>query len=311
MNEQVGFSHISVLLAECIEGLSIKPDGIYLDGTAGGAGHSSEIAKRLAGGRLISLDQDPDAIAAASERLAGLPATVYQTNFRYAAEALDALGIQGIDGALLDLGVSSHQLDARERGFSYQGDAPLDMRMSQSGPTAADLVNSLSREELSRILKEYGEEPYAWAIAGRIVAQRDKSPIETTSQLAEIIASAMPPAERRKNKNPSRRSFQAVRIAVNGELDALSEGLDAIFERMNPGGRFCIITFHSLEDRLVKQRFRKWCTACTCPPEFPVCVCGGKAKAKLITRKPIEATLQELEVNRRSRSAKLRIIEKL
>lgn len=311
MNEQTEFSHISVLLRECIDGLAIRPDGIYLDGTAGGAGHSCEIAKRLTGGRLIALDQDPDAIAAATARLAGLPATVVQTNFRFAAAALQELGITGLDGALLDLGVSSHQLDARERGFSYLGDAPLDMRMSQSGPTAADLVNTLSREELSRILKEYGEEPYAWHIAGHIVTARAAQPIRTTAQLADVIASAMPPAERRKNKNPSRRTFQAIRIAVNGELDALSEGLDVLFEALNPGGRFCIITFHSLEDRLVKQRFRSWCTACTCPPDFPVCVCGGKAKAKLISRKPIEATEEELAVNRRSRSAKLRIIEKI
>ena len=311
MSEQSGFSHYSVLLQECLDGLAIKPEGYYLDGTAGGAGHSREIAKRLTTGRLIALDQDPDAIAAATARLEGLPATVVQTNFRYAAKALEQQGIPALDGALLDLGVSSHQLDARERGFSYLGDAPLDMRMSQSGPTAADLVNSLPREELSRILKEYGEEPYAWQIAGHIVAAREEAPIETTGQLAEIIARSMPPAERRKNKNPARRSFQAIRIAVNGEMDALSEGLDAIFDALAPGGRFCIITFHSLEDRLVKQRFRSWCTACTCPPEFPVCVCGGKAKAKLITRKPIEATKQELEENRRSRSAKLRVLEKL
>ncbi|MEG0804352.1 MAG: 16S rRNA (cytosine(1402)-N(4))-methyltransferase RsmH, partial [Pygmaiobacter sp.] len=208
-------------------------------------------------------------------------------------------------------GVSSHQLDARERGFSYLGDAPLDMRMSQSGPTAADLVNTLSREELSRILKEYGEETYAWQIAGKIIATRETQPIVTTAHFVQVIVSALPPAVRRKDKNPARRSFQALRIAVNGELDALSEGLDAIFETLNPGGRFCIITFHSLEDRLVKQRFKSWCTACTCPPEFPICVCGGRAKAKAITKKPIEAAPDELEVNRRSRSAKLRIIEKL
>ena len=305
------FSHQPVLLQECLEGLAIKPEGIYLDGTAGGAGHSGAIARRLTTGRLISLDQDPDAIAVATERLAGLPATVVQANFRNAPQVLQQLGIAGLDGALLDLGVSSHQLDDGERGFSYRMDAPLDMRMSQSGPTAADLVNTASREELARILREYGEEPYAWAIAGHIVRLRERQPILTTLQLADIIASALPPAVRRKDKNPSRRSFQALRIAVNGELDALSEGLDGIFAMLNPGGRFAIITFHSLEDRLVKNRFRQWATACTCPPELPVCVCGGKAKGRLINRKPIEATADEQQENRRSRSAKLRVIEKL
>lgn len=305
------FSHVPVLLNECLEGLAIDPAGTYLDGTAGGGGHSSEIARRLTTGRLISLDQDPDAVAAATERLKGLPATVVRTNFRYARRALADLGVSAINGALLDLGVSSHQLDDGERGFSYRQDAPLDMRMSQSGPTAADLVNSESREELARILREYGEEPYAWAIAGRIVRQRQQKPFATTLELADTIASALPPAVRRKDKNPSRRSFQAIRIAVNGEMDALSEGLDEIFDLLAPGGRFAIITFHSLEDRLVKNRFRQWATACTCPPEYPVCVCGGKAKAKLITRKPIEAAPDELESNRRSRSAKLRVIEKL
>ena len=305
------FSHQPVLLQECLEGLAIKPEGIYLDGTAGGAGHSGAIARRLTTGRLISLDQDPDAIAVATERLAGLPATVVQANFRNAPQVLQQLGIAGLDGALLDLGVSSHQLDDGERGFSYRMDAPLDMRMSQSGPTAADLVNTASREELARILREYGEEPYAWAIAGHIVRLRERQPILTTLQLADTIASALPPAVRRKDKNPSRRSFQALRIAVNGELDALSEGLDGIFAMLNPGGRFAIITFHSLEDRLVKNRFRQWATACTCPPELPVCVCGGKAKGRLINRKPIEATADEQQENRRSRSAKLRVIEKL
>lgn len=305
------FSHVPVLLNECLEGLAIDPAGTYLDGTAGGGGHSSEIARRLTTGRLISLDQDPDAVAAATERLKGLSATVVRTNFRYARRALADLGVSAINGALLDLGVSSHQLDDGERGFSYRQDAPLDMRMSQSGPTAADLVNSASREELARILREYGEEPYAWAIAGRIVRQREQKPFATTLELADAIASALPPAVRRKDKNPSRRSFQAIRIAVNGEMDALSEGLNEIFDLLAPGGRFAIITFHSLEDRLVKNRFRQWATACTCPPKYPVCVCGGKAKAKLITRKPIEAAPDELESNRRSRSAKLRVIEKL
>lgn len=307
----MSFEHIPVLLAQCLEGLAIQPDGNYLDGTAGGAGHSKEIAKRLTTGHLYSLDQDPDAIAAATQRLAGLPATVIQSNFRYADTALAEQNIDGLDGALLDLGVSSHQLDEHSRGFSYQGSAPLDMRMSQSGPTAADLVNTAPREEISRILKEYGEEPYAWQIAGKIVAARAEKPIETTDELVKIITSALPPAVRRKEKNPARRTFQALRIAVNGELDALSEGLDTIFGLLKPGGRFCIITFHSLEDRLVKQRFRQWATACTCPPEFPVCVCGGVAKAKLITKKPLEADAAEQTENRRARSAKLRVIEKI
>ena len=305
------FSHVPVLLQECIEGLAIDPAGIYLDGTAGGAGHSREIAKRLTTGRLISLDQDPDAVQTATERLEGLPAQVVQVNFRQAKQALAQLGIEQINGALLDLGVSSHQLDDGDRGFSYHMDAPLDMRMSQSGQTAADLVAVLSREELTRILRDYGEEPYAWQIAGRIVKEREQKPILTTLQLADLIAAAVPPAERRKSKNPARRTFQALRIAVNSELDALNEGMEGIFDCLAPGGRFCIITFHSLEDRLVKNKFRRWATACTCPPEYPVCVCGGKPKAKLITRKPIEADSTELQQNRRSRSAKLRVLEKL
>ncbi|WP_294449269.1 16S rRNA (cytosine(1402)-N(4))-methyltransferase RsmH [uncultured Gemmiger sp.] len=305
------FHHVPVLLRECLEGLAIDPAGTYLDGTAGGAGHSREIAKHLTTGRLIALDQDPDAVATATERLKGLPALVVRANFREAPKVLRELGITSIQGALLDLGVSSHQLDDAERGFSYHADAPLDMRMSQSGPTAADLVNTLDREELCRILRDYGEEPYAWQIAGKIVAVRAEHPIETTMELAGLVASAVPPAERRKNKNPARRTFQAVRIAVNGELDALNEGLDGIFDNLAPGGRLCVITFHSLEDRLVKNKFRRWAQKCTCPPEFPVCVCGGKAKAKLITRHPIEADADELNENRRSRSAKLRVLEKL
>ncbi len=307
------FEHVPVLLEECLEGLAIKPDGIYMDGTAGGAGHSKQIALRLdpEKGRLISMDQDPDAIQTATARLAGLPAQVVATNFRYAKQKLQEMGISGIDGALLDLGVSSHQLDDAARGFSYRADAPLDMRMSQEGMTAADLCNLESREELARILRDHGEEPYAWQIAGKIVKVREETPITTTMQLADIVASAVPPAERRKNKNPSRRTFQALRIAVNHELDALDEGLDGIFDCLNPGGRLCVITFHSLEDRLVKNKFRRWATACTCPPELPVCICGGKAKAKLITRKPIEAKANELTENRRSRSAKLRVLEKL
>ena len=235
--DPASFEHVPVLLNECLDGLAIDPAGIYLDGTAGGAGHSRQIALRLdaeQGGRLISLDQDPDAVQTARARLAGLPATVVQINFRYAGQALEQLGIDKINGALLDLGVSSHQLDDAARGFSYRADAPLDMRMSQEGETAADLVNTESREELARILKDYGEEPFAWQIAGKIVEAREASPIETTLQLADIVASAMPAAERRKNKNPSRRTFQALRIAVNHELDALEEGMDTIFEHLAP-----------------------------------------------------------------------------
>lgn len=305
------FEHTPVLLQECLAGLAIRPDGVYLDGTAGGAGHARAIAARLTTGRLIALDQDPDAVAAAEDRLAGLPAVVVQENFRFASRVLQSLGIQGLDGVLLDLGVSSHQLDDGARGFSYREDAPLDMRMSQSGRTAAELVNTAGREELARILREYGEEPYAWQIAGKIVRAREIQPVERTAQLAQIVASSLPPAQRRKAKNPARRTFQALRIAVNGELDALDEGLDALFEALNPGGRLCVITFHSLEDRLVKQRFRKWATGCTCPPELPVCICGGEPRAKLVCRKPVEPTEEEQERNRRARSAKLRILEKI
>ena len=307
------FTHKPVLLAECIEALHIRPEGIYVDGTLGRAGHSREIAQRLTTGRLVCIDRDQAAIDAAQERLAPWMdrVTLVHSNFDRVSEILAELDIPGVDGMLFDLGVSSPQLDDASRGFSYMHDAPLDMRMSQEGETAADLVNSESREELARILRDYGEEPFAWQIAGRIVEARETAPIETTLQLADIVASAMPPAERRKNKNPSRRTFQALRIAVNHELDALEEGLDTIFAHLAPGGRLCVITFHSLEDRLVKNKFRRWSTACTCPPEFPVCVCGGKAKAKLITRKPIEANTQELEENRRSRSAHLRVLEKI
>ena len=311
--DPASFEHIPVLLNECLDGLNIDPAGTYLDGTAGGAGHSRQIALRLdgaKGGRLVSLDQDPDAVQTARARLAGLPATVVQINFRYAGQALESLGIEKINGALLDLGVSSHQLDDAARGFSYRADAPLDMRMSQQGETAADLVNTASREELSRILRDYGEEPYAWQIAGRIVEARETAPIETTLQLADIVASAMPPAERRKNKNPSRRTFQALRMAVNDEIGELERFLDAILGRLKPGGRVAVISFHSLEDRVVKHRMKAWAQGCICPPEFPVCVCGRKPKVKLITRKPIVSGEEELAENPRARSAKLRVAEK-
>ena len=269
------FSHIPVLLQPCLDGLNIDPVGIYLDGTAGGAGHSREIAKRLTTGRLISLDQDPDAVAVATERLKGLPAQVVQVNFREAARVLAELGIPAVNGALLDLGVSSHQLDDAARGFSYHADAPLDMRMSQQGPTAADLVNTLDREELTRILRDYGEEPYAWQIAGKIVTARQEKPILTTMQLADLVASAVPPAERRKAKNPARRTFQAIRIAVNDELGAVRQGMEAAIDHLKPGGRLAVITFHSLEDRIVKNVFQDAAKGCTCPPSFPVCAASA------------------------------------
>ena len=306
------YGHKPVLLHECLGALAIKPDGIYVDGTLGRAGHSLEIVRRLTTGRLIALDRDETAIEAANRRLGDYldKVTLVHSNFSALDAVLHELGVHGVDGMLFDLGVSSPQLDEAQRGFSYKQDAPLDMRMSQQGPTAADLVNTLDREELTRILRDYGEEPYAWQIAGKIVAARAEQPILTTLQLAEIVAAAVPPAERRKAKNPARRTFQAIRIAVNSELDALNEGLDAIFDCLAPGGRLCVITFHSLEDRLVKNKFRRWAQRCTCPPEQPICTCGGVAKAKLITRKPIEADAAELETNRRSRSAKLRVLEK-
>lgn len=309
---ECNFQHVSVLLNESIEGLNIKPDGIYVDGTAGGAGHSSEIAKRLKTGRLIALDKDPDAIATATERLSKYPcATVIRSDFAEIPAVLDSLGIDKVDGVLLDLGVSSHQLDEAERGFSYHSEAPLDMRMSQEGLSAYDLVNGASGAELAKILYDYGEEKFAPRIVNAILDARAVKPIETTTELADIVRNAVPAAVRRKEGHPARKTFQAIRIAVNGELDRLSEALDRAFERLAPGGRFAIITFHSLEDRMVKQAFAEYTKGCTCPPEFPVCVCGKTPRGKLVSRKPIEPTPEELEVNHRSRSAKLRIIEKL
>ncbi|MBQ8176576.1 MAG: 16S rRNA (cytosine(1402)-N(4))-methyltransferase RsmH [Oscillospiraceae bacterium] len=306
----MSFSHISVLLAECIEGLDIKPDGIYIDGTCGGAGHSCEIAKRLTGGRLIGIDRDPDAIKAATARLAPYNAKVLHGNYSEIEALAHSERIEKVDGVLLDLGVSSHQLDTLERGFSYHGDAPLDMRMSQEGSTAADLVNTLPHEELSRIMFEYGEEKFSRRIADGIVKRRDIKLIETTSELAEIISAAVP-AKFKRDKNPCKKVFQAFRIAVNCEFEHLNKGLDDAFELLKPGGRLCVITFHSLEDRIVKQRFASFCKGCICPPDFPQCVCGKTPRGRLVNRKPIEATPEELEANIRSRSAKLRIIEKL
>ena len=306
------FNHYSVLLNECITSLNIKPDGIYVDGTAGGAGHSSEIAKRLENGRLIAFDKDPDAIQVATERLSEYKtAQVVKSDFADMSTVLKELNIEKVDGVLLDLGVSSFQLDTADRGFSYHLDAPLDMRMSKEGTSAYDVVNEYSVEEIARILREYGEEKLAYKIALNIEKQRKIKPIETTLELSEIINQSFPPKMRWAGKNPSKRSFQAIRIAVNSELDSLSKVLDEAFENLKEGGRFAIITFHSLEDRMVKQKFNALCTGCICPPEFPVCVCGQKPKAKLVTRKPITATEEELKVNSRSHSAKLRVIEKL
>ena len=303
------FKHISVLLSECIDALNIKPDGIYIDGTAGGAGHSKEIAKRLKNGLLLALDQDPDAVKIASERLSGLPAKVIHSNFCRMDEVVEEQGITGVDGILLDLGVSSYQLDTAERGFSYHKDAPLDMRMSQSGISAKDIVNNFSVDELRDIFIRFGEEKFSKQIAARIVKNREKEEITTTLQLADIIANAVPSAARRDG-HPARKCFQALRIAVNGELDVLNEALDKAFELLNKDGVLAIITFHSLEDRMVKQKFKEFCTGCTCPPDFPVCVCGKEPRGHLLTRKPIEPTQKELEDNPRSRSAKLRVIIK-
>lgn len=305
------FSHVSVLLDESINGLNIKPDGIYVDGTAGGGGHSFEIAKRLGSeGRLIALDRDPDAIIAASQKLKQFKnASVIQCNYSQLREVLDELHIDKVDGMIMDLGVSSFQLDNEDRGFSYHYDAPLDMRMSKSGISAADIVNGYSEKELAKIIFEFGEEKFSRQIASNIVCAREVSKINTTLELAEIVRNSVPQKVRR-DKNPCKKTFQAIRIAVNGELDHLSKGIDEAFYSLKTGGRLAVITFHSLEDRLVKQRFAGWCKGCTCPPDFPQCICGNKPKGMLINRKPIEAEKEELERNNRSRSAKLRIIER-
>ncbi len=304
------FKHISVLLEESIEALNIKPDGIYVDGTAGGAGHSSEIAKRLVMGRLIALDRDPDAVAVATERLKELPAKVLQYNFCDMDKALDSQGIDRVDGVLLDLGVSSYQLDNIDRGFSYHGEAPLDMRMSKEGVTAAELVNTLSAQELTNIFRDYGEEKFAYKIANAIVEERKTQKIVTTAQLARIISDNVPAAYKRSG-NPSRKCFQALRIAVNGELDSVKEVIEKAFQRLSVGGRIAIITFHSLEDRIVKHGFLELCKGCTCPPDIPVCVCNKTPRAKLVFKKPIEPTEEEIKNNQRSRSAKLRVLEKI
>ena len=300
------------MFSECMEGLNINPNGIYVDGTAGGGGHSFGIASRLSEkGRLICLDKDPDATCAAGERLRGFSnARVFLSDYSEIDIVLDGLRIEEVDGILLDLGVSSFQLDNAERGFSYHADAPLDMRMSKSGLSARDVVNTYSREALEKIIRENSEERFAYRIAERITREREKAPIETTMQLAEIVSAAVPAFSKRE-KNPCKRTFQAIRMEVNGELSHLSEALDKCFDRLKPGGRLAIITFHSLEDRMVKERFVTFATGCTCPPDFPICVCGKKPRGKLITRKPITASEEELKENRRSAGAKLRIIEKI
>ncbi len=305
------FVHIPVLLDQCIEGLNINPDGIYIDCTAGGGGHSSAIAARLGEkGRLYSLDRDPDAVKAASARLAEFPnARVIHRNYSELDAVLAELEIEAVDGILMDLGVSSYQLDEESRGFSYHADAPLDMRMSQTGMSAADIVNTFSEQELAKIIFEYGEEKFSRKIAANIVKAREIAPIETTLQLADLIRESVPQKARRE-KNPCKKTFQAIRIAVNGEFDHLSEGLNKAFAALKPGGRLAVITFHSLEDRIVKQRFAGWCKGCICPPDFPQCVCGRKPQGILVNRKPLEADSKELENNNRSRSAKLRVIER-
>ena len=305
------FNHISVLLDETIDSLDIKEDGIYVDCTAGGGGHSSAILSRLGNGRLIAIDQDPDAIEVLGERLgADSRVTIVKSNFASLRKVLEELGVDKVDGILADLGVSSHQLDTAERGFSVHNDAPLDMRMSQSGTSAADLVNTLGERELARIITSYGEEKFARSIARNIVKERSIEPITTTLRLAEIIKYSIPAAARRSGGHPARKTFQALRIAVNGELDKLNDTLDDMFDLLKTGGRLSIITFHSLEDRMVKKRFSQFCEGCTCPKEFPVCVCGKTPRGEL-PFKFRTASDEELERNPRSRSATLRAIEKL
>ena len=308
------FHHVSVLLEECIEGLAIKPDGIYVDGTLGGAGHSSRIAALLSTGRHIGIDRDPIALKAAAQRLKPWEdrVTLVHSNFCEIASVLEDLNIEGVDGILLDLGVSSPQLDDGERGFSYMVDAPLDMRMNNEDSLSADtVVNTWSYEELKKILYEYGEERYAPKIAAAICSRREEKPIRTTLELVDIIRSAMPAAALREKQHPAKRSFQAIRIAVNDELNSVAKVMEDAIPKLNRGGRLAVITFHSLEDRIVKNAMANAAKGCTCPPNFPVCVCGKKPQVKLITRKPIVSGEEELERNPRARSAKLRICEKL
>mgnify|MGYP001016188168 FL=1 len=306
------FNHKPVLFDETIESLNIQKDGIYIDGTAGGGGHSEAIVRKLTTGTLLSIDQDPDAIKTVTERLKDYKqSVVYRANFSEMDEVAEKLNLVPVDGVLLDIGVSSYQLDNPERGFSYHYDAPLDMRMSQEGVSAKDLVNNLSWQELAQIIRRYGEDKNARSIAKGIVKSREQKPIETTLQLAEIIKDSVPAAVRREHGHPARKTFQALRIEVNGELDRLSQGLDAAFSILKPGGRLAVITFHSLEDRIVKQRMASWCTGCTCPKDFPICICGKKPKAELLYKKGLAPSNEEIERNPRSRSARLRICIKL
>ncbi len=308
------YTHKPVLLRECLEGLSIRPDGIYVDGTLGRAGHSLEIARRLTTGRLIAVDRDKAALDAAPALLGDRMdrVTLVRGNFGDLPEILASMNVAGVDGMLFDLGVSSPQLDDGSRGFSYLQDAPLDMRMDQSAPlTARDVVNGWSQEDLKRILWQYGEERYSGLIAAAIAHRREGGPIETTGQLAQLIRDAMPAKARREKQHPAKRSFQAIRIAVNDELGEVERMLGGALGALNPGGRLAVISFHSLEDRLVKTAFGEWARGCTCPPDFPVCVCGRTPKAKLIGKRPIVAGKEELEENPRARSAKLRVAEKL
>jgi len=307
------FNHKSVLLYETIEGLNIKPDGIYVDGTLGGAGHSFEIASRLSSqGRLIGFDQDEDAIKASSEKLKNFDnVTIVRSNYRNMKEELNNLGVKKVDGIMLDLGVSSYQLDTVERGFSYKEEAALDMRMdNRQQMTARDIVNGYSQGELFRIIRDYGEDKFAANIAKHIVANREEKAIETTTELAEIVKAAIPMKFRKQGGHPAKQTFQAIRIELNSELTVLKESLMEMIDMLNPEGRICIITFHSLEDRIVKNIFKEAEDPCTCPKNFPVCVCGNISKGKVITRKPIAPSEEELEYNSRSKSAKLRIFEK-
>lgn len=311
----MSFEHVSVLLHETVEGLNIKQNGVYVDGTLGGAGHASKICEQLdVSGTFIGIDQDQEALNVSSERLQKFKNKKYliHSNFSKIKEVLDKLEIPKIDGIILDIGVSSYQLDESSRGFSYMQDAPLDMRMDISQNfSARNIVNEYDEEELTRIIYEYGEEKWAKRIAGFIIKERSSKPIETTGELVEVIKKAIPAAARREGPHPAKRTFQAIRIEVNNELGILQQTIHDITERLNVGGRICIITFHSLEDRIVKNTFRDLSTACKCPPEYPICKCNGNASLKVITRKPILPSENELEINPRSRSAKLRIAEKV
>ena len=309
------FSHFSVMLGECLDSLDIKSDGIYVDCTAGGGGHSEEILKRLDSGKLISIDQDDDALATCKEKFEkyGSRSILVKSNFCELGRILDELGIDAVDGVLMDLGVSSFQLDTPERGFSYNTEAELDMRMNVQNPFSAhDVVNTYSESELKRVIYDYGEEKFAPQIARKIVTAREQGPIKTTTELAAIIKSAIPVAAAKKEaQHPAKRTFQAIRIEVNHELDVINPAIEAAVPRLNKGGRIVIMTFHSLEDRLVKNKFNDYAKGCTCPADFPICVCGNKPKLKVITKKPITASARELELNSRSKSAKLRVAEKI